>query len=197
MSCSMQYIHWTILFMSQTVHYLHYSRHGECTTFTIHVIKSALPSLNYSSHEKCPTFNELFMSQSVQERHWTIHVTVSAGETLNHSCHSECRRDTEPFMSRRMPYLQVFLEFVPGCTATHIRWVQRDDVLPFSVLDQVGHGPCDHSVGRNGAEKGGVPVTAGRKRCIHFLLNVDNIKMSVHSVLFLSLIHISEPTRRS
>ena len=90
MSCSMQYIHWTILFMSQTVHYLHYSRHGECTTFTIHVMESALSSLNYSSHEKCPTFNELFMSQSVQERHWTIHVTVSAGETLNHSCHGEC-----------------------------------------------------------------------------------------------------------
>ena len=131
--------------------------HRECTTFTIHVIKNALP---------------------------TIHDMESAPPSMSYSCHSQCRRDTEPFMSRRMPYLQVFLEFVPGCTATNIRWVQRDDILPFSVLDQVGHGACYHRVGRNGAEKGGVSVTAGRKRCIHFLLNVDNIKMFVHSVLF-------------
>ena len=131
--------------------------HRECTTFTIHVIKNALP---------------------------TLQDTESAPASMSYSCHSQCRRDTEPFMSRRMPYLQVFLEFVLGCTATNIRWVQRDDILPFSVLDQVGHGACYHRVGRNGAEKGGVSVTAGKKRCIHFLLNVDNIKMFIHSVLF-------------
>ena len=104
MSRRVQYIHWTIIFMSQTLYYLHYSCnvacntvtelfyscHRHCTTFTIHVMESAQRvhylyyschkkcTTNYSWHEKCPTFNELFMSQSVQERHWTIHVTENA-----------------------------------------------------------------------------------------------------------------------
>ena len=65
------------LFTSWRVHYLHYSCHKECTTFT-----------------------ELFKSRKVPHLQWVIHVTVSTGETLNHSCHSQCRRDTEPFMSQ-------------------------------------------------------------------------------------------------